>query len=87
MVRQSSVLALGLIPAVLYNRYARRTERCMKLCVYSDGGLHGKHGCSDVRPVMDKLGQEDQARFQAAYCGLCYELGRQYGAGALHVEL
>ena len=32
-----------------------------------------------VRPVMDKLGQEDQARFQAAYCGLCYELGRQYG--------
>ena len=32
-----------------------------------------------VRPVMDKLGQEDQARLQAAYCGLCYELGRQYG--------
>ena len=28
---------------------------------------------------MDKLGQEEQARFQAAYCGLCYELGRQYG--------
>lgn len=32
-----------------------------------------------VRPVMDKLGQEEQERFQEAYCGLCYELGRQYG--------
>mgnify|MGYP005806516917 CR=1 FL=1 len=32
-----------------------------------------------VRPVMDRLSQEDQARFQAVYCGLCYELGARYG--------
>lgn len=32
-----------------------------------------------VRPVMDKLDQEDAMRFQSAYCGLCYELGVRYG--------
>ena len=32
-----------------------------------------------VRPVVDKLSPEDQERFQAVYCGLCYELGAQYG--------
>ena len=32
-----------------------------------------------VRPVLDRLSQEDRARFQSAYCGLCYELDAQYG--------
>ena len=32
-----------------------------------------------VRPVMDKLEAADEARFQAAYCGLCYALDARYG--------
>ncbi len=32
-----------------------------------------------VRPVMDKLSEEDRSRFESVYCGLCYELGRRYG--------
>ena len=35
-----------------------------------------------VRPVMDKLGEEDCRRFHAAYCGLCHELGARSGAPA-----
>lgn len=32
-----------------------------------------------VRPVMDKLSEEDRDRFESVYCGLCYELGNRYG--------
>ena len=32
-----------------------------------------------VRPAMDKLSEEDLDRFEAVYCGLCYELEDRYG--------
>ena len=32
-----------------------------------------------VRPVMDKLSEEDRERFQGVYCGLCHTLGKRYG--------
>lgn len=32
-----------------------------------------------VRPSLERLGEEDRERFQAAYCGLCHTLGRRYG--------
>ncbi len=35
-----------------------------------------------VRPVMDKMSDEDRRRFQAAYCGLCHVLGKRYGTAS-----
>lgn len=35
-----------------------------------------------VRPVMDRLSEEDRERFQGAYCGLCHTLGKRYGNAA-----
>ena len=35
-----------------------------------------------VRPRRDRLSQEDLASYQAAYCGLCRALGKQYGFAA-----
>ena len=32
-----------------------------------------------VRPAADHLTAEQQARFEAAYCGLCHTLGKRYG--------
>lgn len=32
-----------------------------------------------VRPVMDRLSEEDRERFQGVYCGLCHTLGERYG--------
>ena len=32
-----------------------------------------------VRPPLGKLPKEEQARFRAAYCGLCRTLGKRYG--------
>lgn len=38
-----------------------------------------------VRPVTDKLSENDRRLFQAAYCGLCHVLGDRYGAAARFV--
>ncbi len=35
-----------------------------------------------VRPSLARLTEEDQARFGAAYCGLCRVLGERYGQAA-----
>lgn len=35
-----------------------------------------------VRPVLDELDEKEKNRFQAVYCGLCYELGNRYGLAA-----
>jgi len=32
-----------------------------------------------VRPVLETLKDEEKARYQAAYCGLCQALGHRYG--------
>ncbi|MBR7146594.1 MAG: hypothetical protein IKD11_02615 [Oscillospiraceae bacterium] len=32
-----------------------------------------------VLPAKDKLSEEDLARFQSLYCGLCHTMGREYG--------
>ena len=32
-----------------------------------------------VLPASDRLTEEQNSRFQAAYCGLCHALGRRYG--------
>ena len=32
-----------------------------------------------VRPVLDRLSQEDRDCYRRAYCGLCHTLGRRYG--------
>ena len=32
-----------------------------------------------VRPSLERLGEEEKERFQAAYCGLCHALGQRYG--------
>ena len=32
-----------------------------------------------VRPSSERLTEEQNTRFQAAYCGLCHALGRRYG--------
>ena len=38
-----------------------------------------------VRPPMGALPQEEQDRFQRAYCGLCHALGCRYGTAARFV--
>ena len=35
-----------------------------------------------VRPNAPRLSEDDNARFRAAYCGLCHTLGRRYGFAA-----
>ncbi|MBQ2776313.1 MAG: hypothetical protein IJF50_02345 [Peptococcaceae bacterium] len=35
-----------------------------------------------VRPVLETLKDEEKARYQAAYCGLCQALGHRYGLAA-----
>lgn len=35
-----------------------------------------------VRPAMQQLPQEEQARFRAMYCGLCHTLSHRYGQAA-----
>ena len=35
-----------------------------------------------VRPSMERLCEEDKARFSAMYCGLCRTLGQRYGTAA-----
>lgn len=35
-----------------------------------------------VRPSLERLSEEDKARFGAAYCGLCRTLGERYGQAA-----
>lgn len=32
-----------------------------------------------VLPATDKLSEEDRARFQSLYCGLCHTMGKEYG--------
>ncbi len=32
-----------------------------------------------VRPVLDRLSQEQKDAYQSAYCGLCHALGRRHG--------
>lgn len=32
-----------------------------------------------IRPSKPHLSEQDEARFQSVYCGLCHELGRKYG--------
>ena len=32
-----------------------------------------------VRPAADRLTEEQEACFRAAYCGLCHTLGKRYG--------
>ena len=32
-----------------------------------------------VRPSSERLTEEQNTQFQAAYCGLCHALGRRYG--------
>lgn len=32
-----------------------------------------------VRPAADRLTEEQEACFRAAYCGLCHTLGERYG--------
>ena len=38
-----------------------------------------------IRPSKPHLSEQDEARFQSVYCGLCHELGRQYGFAARFV--
>lgn len=38
-----------------------------------------------IRPSKPHLSEQDEARFQSVYCGLCYELGRKYGFAARFV--
>ncbi|MBO5139720.1 MAG: hypothetical protein J6K99_08625 [Peptococcaceae bacterium] len=35
-----------------------------------------------VRPVLETLKDEEKARYQAVYCGLCQALGQRYGLAA-----
>ncbi len=35
-----------------------------------------------VRPLKDALDEASQAHYQAAYCGLCQKIGREYGFAA-----
>ena len=35
-----------------------------------------------VRPVTDRLSEEERERFQGVYCGLCHTLGKRYGLAA-----
>ena len=35
-----------------------------------------------VRPVLETLNDEEKARYQAVYCGLCQALGHRYGMAA-----
>ena len=35
-----------------------------------------------VRPITDRLSEEEKERFQGAYCGLCHALGKRYGLAA-----
>ena len=32
-----------------------------------------------VRPAAQRLTEEQQQRYEGAYCGLCHTLGRRYG--------
>ena len=32
-----------------------------------------------VRPVLNRLSEDDRAAYQSAYCGLCRAMGRRYG--------
>ena len=32
-----------------------------------------------VRPVLNRLSEEDRASYQSAYCGLCHAMGRRHG--------
>lgn len=32
-----------------------------------------------VRPVLNRLCEEDRERYQSAYCGLCHVMGQRYG--------
>ena len=32
-----------------------------------------------VRPMQDRLSEEDRGRYRAAYCGLCHAIGKRYG--------
>ena len=38
-----------------------------------------------IRPSKPHLSEQDEARFQSVYCGLCHELGRKYGFAARFV--
>ena len=38
-----------------------------------------------IRPSKPRLSEQDEARFQSVYCGLCHELGRKYGFSARFV--
>lgn len=38
-----------------------------------------------IRPAKERLSEHDEQLFQAAYCGLCHELGRKYGFAARFV--
>ena len=71
---------VGIIPAIICDR---RTKKNGKLTFTTVRLFYGMFGY--MRPSKLHLSEQDEARFQSVYCGLCHELGRKYGFAARFV--